>query len=336
VKISRFYKKKNFRELLKYSEIRYNKLTSVEKIYLCLAIFELGFLDEFLDLFEYFFSKNQLVIEKYLFERNSEEYCKLILYKALAHFGLGEYANAHINIRESISMSRLYSSEAKKWEELLCLSGLSDPSYFIENNNLRFYFMDKSNEQEIAFFIKKYQVSYDDITFFFRSTPRKKTDVYIYKGRKDVIGNRLSYSNPHLGTIHANLYDENGHELTHVICQSFSENYSDWDPFVKEGIAEHFNSSCYEIDVTKFPSTMDLFNVWTRFSDYNVQVSYPIAKLFFDTLISVVDRDELFIFLQHPNLQNAKKRFKDKFNEITALFYKNYYQIVENPIERIK
>ena len=68
-----------------------------------------------------------------------------------------------------------------------------------------------------------------------------KIDVFVYRSNNDNIGNRLSFANPPLLTIHTQFKHTKGHELAHLFVNNIYEGVNSKNRFIDEGFAEYFN-----------------------------------------------------------------------------------------------
>ena len=134
---------------------------------------------------------------------------------------------------------------------------------------------------------------------------KKKIDVYIYCGRRDVLGNNLSYANPFFSSIHVNKDEDAGHELAHIISHYAVTRINNKSKLIQEGIAEYFNLINYKTLIYPIGLEINLFQLWNDMCGLN-SVSYAcIAKRFVSLLIDRKGKDIFIKLLQDQSTDNA-------------------------------
>ena len=293
--LEQLYNGEKYSNILDYCEAKLDKITIEDKYFLGLTLFEIGHYDYALK-----------ILEEILRCSYKKDTSKLFLYLAFIKYMHGDYKRARKHFNSSILMNGSFSKEAINWKNLLDIDD-AITHYKYTNSNIIYRFVDAFNDFEINQFIIRYRKAYNRISSFFMSKMKKKIDVYIYRGRYDILGNNLSYANPPLSTIHVNLYEDCGHELTHILSYHIEPKSEFNSKFFSEGIAEYFDDTKKEYSFHDKDLNIDVFDLWDNFDKYPAELAYACAKVFFANLLRHLDydRNTVIQLLRKPSIANA-------------------------------
>lgn len=307
MEMKKLYEEKRYFDILKQFEKKNeNILKNKEELYyLGLCLFDLGYLQDSINLLNNTISK----IEDLDFSRG---YC----YIGLGKYAFGDYQLATKWLEQSAREKGDFSEEACKWINLLHLSKKSLLTNLVESKCMRFHFIDDFSNRDCSNFINQYINVYPEIKNFFKPKLPKKIDVYIYKDRKDSIGGQLSYAIPSLCAIQVHLGEECGHELTHVISHYIKNGIKNKIAFIDEGLAEHFNKVRYSNQCKKIDHKVDIFDMWSNYDNYNKYHSRSVAKFFLQKLINCGGRNKLIEFIHDQTISNAERIYGDLLYEV--------------------
>lgn len=297
MEIIEWYNKKNYALILdSYNKISL-KSNSQELYILGLVLFELGYVEEGIQILQDVLKFNK---SNYSFDTS-----RGFTYLGLGYFSMGRYDLAKDNLLIASDMHGEFSIESQKWNILLHLS--DELHFFYENDYLRFYFIGDISTSDCNKFIDAYTYRYQIIQEFFSVILPKKIDIFIYSSHKDEIGGNLSYANPPLGSIHVYIWEECGHELTHIICFYLDGNKRIKSKFIDEGVAECFNTVKYNNHYTCNDHNVDIFDIWTNYDNYDRNFSHFIACKFCIKLLEQGGKQRFIELICEQTISRAKK-----------------------------
>ena len=296
------YLAKNYNEILQYSYDNYVKLDSESMYYLGLSLFELGFLTE-----------SRQILKEALYTCDCEK-SQPLLYIALSSYSSGLYKESREYLRKASECGGKYAKTANKWQKLLCFHVTSKPLVSLcHHPNINFHFCDKVSRYSCDAFINNYSKSYEIVQNFFNTQGYKKIDVFVFKERKDILGNNLSYANPALDTIHVNIAEDCGHELTHIVSRRAPFDKVAKSDFVQEGVAEYFGNIAWRLSDLHTIKEIDIIDIWSNFRQYDRDFAYAIAKHFFSEILNSTSKEQFLEFFYDQTHTNAKRVFGDSF-----------------------
>lgn len=245
---------------MKFDDLKENQ---GDLVYLLYALFETGNLKLFSTLFYSKIKELEMICDT----------SKIYGYMGLYLYSKGKYFESKKNFVLSLKREGVFSQSSKEWIKVLQLDCFEPHSI----GYLNYYFGSKITQKQRRDFIKKYTRAYNRITKWLPNKHNKKIDVFVFSNWKDNIGNGLSYANRQLATIHVNIDDDEGHELTHILCRG---NINIPSRFVDEGIAEYFDGLIrgYEVDHVYIPPRWK--NLFYDFSSLTRDVAYLLARIF--------------------------------------------------------
>ncbi len=271
---------------------------SIQEMYILgLTLFELGYINEGMQIIQNVLKKNN---SEYVFDVS-----KGIAYLGLGSFSVGNYELAKKYLLKSSAMGGDFSNESQNWITILHLA--DKVNYFFENDFLRFYFVDNFSKINCDKFIDAYTSRYNIIQSFFDVHLPKKIDIFIYSSHKDEICGNLSYANPPLGSIHVYIWEECGHELTHVICYYLKKRINFKAKFINEGVAECFNIIEYNNNYQFNSHIIDIFDIWNNYENYDRNYANFIAKKFCLKLLKVGGKQKFIELICEQSISNAYK-----------------------------
>lgn len=207
---------------------------------------------------------------------------RLLGYFGLAAYINGNYTTAKEYLKRAASENGEYSQSANKWNRTLQLDDFSNTVV----GRMNFHFDNTLTMGQRNAFIAKYQEAYSRIEKFFPYRRKKQIDVFVFDGWKDTIGNNLSYANAQLSTIHVNVDDDWGHELTHIMVR---DNLSIRSSFIDEGLAEFFDGLIRGYRRDHFPPVYSIDELYENFRSYDKDFAYLYARIFIAVLFEHMD-----------------------------------------------
>ncbi len=299
-KITGLYSKKDYSSLIQYCLSNLDSLSEVDEYYLGLSLFEMGYKDSAYSLLTGLVNYDV---------DNSIDISKVLCYLGLIEYSFGRHRKAASLFKKSILQESDFSTEAEKWARLLHIEAPAQHS----SKNIQYHFIDVPDKNDRDRFINKYEHAFERVQLFFQAKLAKCVDVFVYNGRKDILGNNLSYANPSLSTIHVFMDEDSGHELTHIASSYTEFPITFKSRFISEGVAEYFDAT---IKINQFVvESFDLFDIWLNFEKFDIQFSYAIAKIFISHIITISTREAFLSFYSAPSIENAKIIFGEKFYE---------------------
>lgn len=260
-KLKEYYEKKDYSKIFDMYLMYEKEVCEVR--YLIYALFETGNWDEFSRIVDI---HNE---DLFLWEDSS----KIFGYKGLVAFGSGQYDEAKSNLLISAKQNGEYSDFALEWLLTLKLTKFD----FVNRQKMNFHFSNELGLEMKKQFIRKYLDAYYRITKYLPNKCNKSIDIYVFLGWVDDIGNRLSYANTALCTIHVNVNDDAGHELTHIIS---SYNLSIKLKFIEEGMAEYYDDLIRGYTINDDFYELSLYDCCEKFSLLNKDYTYLFARVF--------------------------------------------------------
>lgn len=231
--------------------------------YLLYALFETGNWDGYTKLFELHISEIELQYDT----------SKLRCYNGLLLFSNGQYDRSKADLQNAIDQAGEYSIQASEWLTTLQLSTFE----YTTIDKLNFHFSPELTLAQRESFADKYLCAYNRITKFFPYKRKKNIDVFVFSGWKDNLGNNLSYANAKMATIHVNNDDDDGHELSHILCK---ETFAINSIFIDEGLAEFFDGLIRGYKIGPLASPPTLNDLCQNFRTYDQDYSYLYARVF--------------------------------------------------------
>lgn len=199
---------------------------------------------------------------------------RIYRYMGLSNYMINNYEMAKSYFEKGEKQD---DKESGLWRRLLF------PSFYEvrETEKIIFRFVNECTSLNRMSFIMRSLKVYDEINNFLAGKYKnKKIDVYIYSQRNDSIGNTLSYANNGLKTIHINVNDMIGHELSHIMFNSLYKGMNR-KRFIDEGIAMFFGEiSSLEAYINKYRRQLKMYSVmaiWDIAMDRGTAVILPAA-----------------------------------------------------------
>lgn len=252
-----------------------------------------------------------LCFESLDISRRKGWYAKYFIYYALCKYALGDYKKSK-EILELLLKWRNTRSNASSWLRLLDFNNFMQ---FVESDNIRYHFEPGLTEKQKVDYIKICETTYRYLISIFKVLLPKKIDVFAFSRQCDNIGNHLSYANPVLCTIHANIYHAHGHEMAHIIYSYLYDNIYK-TRFIDEGIAVYFDLPYdggieNEMVNANLP-WVDVLSVWEKFESYARDDAYKIAGLFVGYLIQEYSLKKFLKFIEIQTLEYATEVYGNK------------------------
>lgn len=245
---------------------------------------------------------------------------KINRYIGLSYYMFGEYKLALSFFERGVCEK---DNECELWKKLL---------YPVQEERritkyAIFHFTDKFDVLNEKIFIAKNLEAINRISRFIGNyNLNKKIDIYVYAGRRDSIGNPLSYADNGLMAIHTHISDARGHEIAHLLFNNIYK-YMIRNTFIDEGIATFFNESdSFESFCEKYKKyipCLDIIELWNSpcLRDGNNQSFYYLAGAFVGFLIKIYGKEKFLEFISDESYKNAKILFSPCIDNVVEDFY---------------
>lgn len=265
---------------------------------------------------------SQIAID--LFEKLSgSEKKSNFVYLGLAYYMEGNYYKAYRNFKLCVDMGTAESKNAYDWIVHLDLENFEKVDLY-ELPQMNIHFMEKFAKREKYSFIQKNLKAYEYINSNINVKFKKKIDVFVYRSNNDNIGNRLSFANPPLLTIHTQFEHTKGHELAHLFVNNIYEGVNSKNRFIDEGFAEYFNEQQI-YDETKIHNVLEGANVniycyWNNFEQYSPDFSYQVAGCFVGFFIYKMGIEKSQLLMRNQEYKAAQKVYRKQLDDIISQF----------------
>lgn len=236
-------------------------------------------------------------------------------YVCLAYFMTGkeEKADKYFRLWKKSNLDK--KEHIDSWFTLL---DIDNAMVVVESEKLKFHFEQCITNIERKNFIEKNRKAYQYIISIFKCILPKKIDIFVFKTEIDYLGNRLSYANPALCTIHTKLEHTYGHEIVHVVTHYMYPHMCK-TPFIDEGTAVYFDIPGKYFTKNRIKSKkisyINIKDLWNNFRNYDPYISYEIAGEFVGFLIEKYSLDKFLLFIQEQTISHAQKTLGEDFED---------------------
>ena len=199
----------------------------------------------------------------------------------------------------------------------------------VKSNNFRFHFQNMSSS-DIKNFVSTRENAFQKINNFFNSKLPKKIDFFVWKSRntaKILLNKRLGFANPEFCIVHSHYQQTKGHEMTHIISY-YSTDIIKTTSFINEGTAVYFDQTnqdknkIVKVWIKANDRKIKIKEIWANWSEFPVELSYPLSSLFVRELINNFGREKFIDFFKNQTYANAKLVFGNKLDKVIIDFEK--------------
>ncbi len=254
-------------------------------------------------------------------------------YMCSAYFMLSDYENskAAVQIAMQLNITENATKYAAKRLLLFGFDSFFDNWKISETKHIRFHFQNMNNS-EMEQFMQSREKAFETVNSFFGSTLPKKIDFFVWHSKDDamkILKANLGFADPQYCVIHSHFQQTRGHELTHVIS-GYSGKIQKKTGLINEGTAVCFDLSNNKREemVKSWVQTnnqkIDLKDIWATWNKYPQELSYPLAGLFVEELITKFGKDKFLIFFADQTYENAKTIFGDEIDTFIKAFEERY------------
>lgn len=246
-----------------------------------------------------------------IFEKLPEKYkIEILLYLGLAYYMNGNYYFAYEYLKQCSELDKIESENANNWIRHLDLSACESIDV-LSLDKINIHFMEHFEKREKYIFISKNLLAYKYLSSCINTDFQKKIDIFVYQENIDNIGNRLSFANPPLLTIHTQIGHTKGHELAHLFVNNIFGGVKSKARFVDEGFAGFLNEKKVynEMKVVEIlgKKCINVYDYWENFEKDSVSFSYCVAECFIGFFVYKIGIKDANLLMKYQRYHDAKK-----------------------------
>ena len=254
-------------------------------------------------------------------------------YMCSAYFMLSDYENskAAVQIAMQLNITENATKYAAKRLLLFGFDSFFDNWKISETKHIRFHFQNRS-DSEIETFIQSRETAYEKINNFFGSSLPKKIDFFVWESKEDalkILRQNPGFTDPQYCVVHAYYQQTKGHEITHAIS-NYSVTMVRKTGLINEGTSVYFdlsNNNREEMVMNWLKANnqkIDLKDIWASWNKYPQELTYPLAGLFVEELITKFGKDKFLNFFGNQTYENAKTIFGGEMDNFIKAFEERY------------
>ncbi|MBK3519798.1 tetratricopeptide repeat protein [Carboxylicivirga marina] len=199
-----------------------------------------------------------------------------------------------------------------------------------ESDNFRFHFQNMS-DSDAKKYVQSHENTYQGINSFFKSEIPKKIDFFVWNLKEDakkLMNQNLGFAKPYFSIVHSHYQQTLGHEMTHVISHYATE-IKQKTGLINEGTSVCFDQATQDKEqiVKDWISTngkkIDIHKIWESWTDYPMELTYPLSGLFVKELIDNFGRDKFIECFGNQTYENAKKVLGENLDKVILDFENN-------------
>ena len=196
-----------------------------------------------------------------------------------------------------------------------------------ESDNFRFHFQNMS-DSDVKKYIQSRENTYQSINKFFKSEIPKKIDFFVWNSRDDakkLMNLELGFAKPYFSIVHSHSQQTKGHEMTHIISH-YTVEITKKTGLINEGTAVCFDQTNQNKEqivknwIKSNDKNIDIQIIWENWTEYPMELTYPLSGLFVKELIDNFGRDKFIVFFANQTYVNAKIVFGDKLDKVIKEF----------------
>ena len=252
-----------------------------------------------------------------------------LLYLGNSYFMTQEYKDSKNSLEECINLNitKLATNIALNSFRLFGYDRFYDNWIIKESDNIRFHFQNLPGDK-IEGFISSRDSAFKKINKFFRSSVPKKIDLFLWDSKEDLknmIGTDIAFAKPEWCIVHLSYGQTPGHEITHVISH-FSSTGIVKTGLINEGTAVFFDQTNQDREmfiknwIKANNKNIDIMEIWTNWTKYPYEITYPLAGLFVKELINKFGKDKFLKFFKNQTYENAQLIFNEDIDPFIEEF----------------
>ncbi len=247
-------------------------------------------------------------------------------YLGVCFYLIDKYVNAkeHLETAIKINATKNSTNYAKKK-----LQGFQLTSYFedwkiIETENIRFHIQPKHKIDNLIEYCNQREQSYIKINNFFKASPYKKIDFYIWskpKEGKELLGREIGFANSDLCIINSKIEQTKGHEITHILSD-YGLIPETKNKLINEGVAVAFdqtNRNRFELAQIANNKNIGIEELMLKAEDVESKIIYTVGGALIEFLLTKKDEETMKLFIKEQTWENLVllygKNTIDEFEE---------------------
>lgn len=234
-------------------------------------------------------------------------------------------AQEHFNACIRLNATKNSTQHAERRLKAFQLDEYYKSWHSIETVHFRFHFQNKKDIPDIASFTDLREKAYENINKFFKGTPPKKIDFYVWSDAdagKSQLGKNVGFAIADLCIINVMKNQTRGHEITHILLE-YGLHPIIKTGFINEGTATFFDQTDRNrMEVAKEAIAeieIKVLDLWDNPDKYTSDLNYTVGSAWIEYLNKKGSEAQLKRLLAEQTSAAAKLIYQD-FDDLLSEF----------------